>query len=121
VYNLDVADFDTYFVGEYGVLVHNVCKLGENMRKSGNYAPNDGKIIMRITYFHKNLEIFFETIGIDVDDPNYGIWVESHEHLKNAFSYNQLWEKEIKKLKALSGKAFDDEFFRFMRELSRAW
>lgn len=23
VYNLDVADFDTYFVGEYGVLVHN--------------------------------------------------------------------------------------------------
>ncbi len=63
VYNLDVADFDTYFVGEYGVLVHNVCKLGENMRKSGNYAPNDGKIIMRITYFHKNLEIFLKLLA----------------------------------------------------------
>ena len=30
VYNLDVADFDTYFVGEYGVLVHNY-ELVENV------------------------------------------------------------------------------------------
>jgi len=30
VYNLDVADFDTYFVGEYGVLVHNSCLTVQN-------------------------------------------------------------------------------------------
>ena len=31
VYNLEVADFHTYFVGEYGVLVHNY--IGENGQK----------------------------------------------------------------------------------------
>lgn len=31
VYNLEVEDFHTYFVGEYGVLVHNVC-IGVNIK-----------------------------------------------------------------------------------------
>ena len=34
VYNLDVADFDTYFVGEYGVLVHNY--PGKNQTANGD-------------------------------------------------------------------------------------
>jgi len=37
VYNLDVADFDTYFVGEYGVLVHN------------SYDPNANVISETVT------------------------------------------------------------------------
>ena len=33
VYNLEVADFHTYFVGEYGVLVHNY--PGKNQTANG--------------------------------------------------------------------------------------
>lgn len=35
VYNLDVADFDTYFVGEFGVLVHNYEKPRAKMSDDG--------------------------------------------------------------------------------------
>ena len=34
VYNLEVADFHTYFVGEYGVLVHNTYKVARNCSKA---------------------------------------------------------------------------------------
>ena len=42
VYNLDVADFDTYFVGEYGVLVHNygdeqLNEVYASIKESPNY------------------------------------------------------------------------------------
>ena len=34
VYNLEVEDFHTYFVGEYGVLVHNTYKVARNCSKA---------------------------------------------------------------------------------------
>ena len=121
VYNLEVEDFHTYFVGEYGVLVHNICKLGKNMQKNGNYAPQDGKKYHAHHIFPQKYRKFFKSIGIDVDDPNYGIWVEAREHLTNAYSYNKMWGEEIKVLKQLSGTDVDQEFFRFVRELTRTW
>lgn len=36
VYNLDVADFDTYFVGEFGVLVHNYDKSYQTYTKKND-------------------------------------------------------------------------------------
>ena len=41
VYNLDVADFDTYFVGEYGVLVHNYNPNGKKGGTSHQKEIND--------------------------------------------------------------------------------
>jgi len=38
VYNLDVADFDTYFVGQYGVLVHNAGCGSKNVNTSSSAA-----------------------------------------------------------------------------------
>ena len=50
VYNLDVEDFDTYFVGS-GVLVHNRCKKPnedsptfERMGKSKGNTPRNNKV-----------------------------------------------------------------------------
>ena len=40
-YNFEVADYHTYYVCECGVLVHNRCKLGENMEKSGNHGKSN--------------------------------------------------------------------------------
>ena len=41
VYNLDVADFDTYFVGD-GVLVHNKCLSNPKADTVGQYFGYDG-------------------------------------------------------------------------------
>lgn len=42
VYNLEVEDFHTYFVGEYGVLVHNTC-FG-NWGDGGKGSPENNQI-----------------------------------------------------------------------------
>ena len=59
VYNFEVADFHTYFVSDYDVLVHNKCKVdadpAESTTRVHHYTNNkglegikaDGKIIAR--------------------------------------------------------------------------
>jgi hypothetical protein len=44
VYNLEVSDFHSYFVGEFGGLVHNNCGSGssDENRNSGNGDKNNG-------------------------------------------------------------------------------
>jgi len=34
VYNLEVEDFHTYYVGEDGILVHNTCSVSSQRRKA---------------------------------------------------------------------------------------
>ena len=63
----------------------------------------------------------FNSIGIDIDDANFGIWVESHEHLTNAYSYNKMWEDEIAILSNLNKNDLDKEFLSFLRNLPRLW
>lgn len=41
VYNFEVEDLHTYFVGSCGVLVHNKCVVNENGVKIESYYPND--------------------------------------------------------------------------------
>ena len=33
----------------------------------------------------------FEKAGIDINDPQYGIWLETHEHLSKNKEYNARW------------------------------
>ncbi len=58
VYNLEVEDFHTYFVGEYGVLVHNSYKPSKNI---GNYTKYDPKEIekkfgMKPSQYHNQVK-----------------------------------------------------------------
>ena len=41
VYNFEVEDFHTYYVGIQGILVHNKCIVEENGVKIESYYPND--------------------------------------------------------------------------------
>lgn len=121
VYNLEVEDFHSYFVGCVPVLVHNRCTLGKNMEAAGNLPPQDGKDYNAHHIFPQKFREFFESLGIDIDNPQFGIWLEEHEHLTNAYSYNKIWESEIEILKELTGIQRDQEFFRFLRGLGRLW
>ena len=40
VYNFEVADFHTYFIGERGVLVHNNCTVRDNYEKGHQYQES---------------------------------------------------------------------------------
>ena len=121
VYNFEVEDFHTYFVGIRRILVHNRCKLGENMVNSGNLPPQNGNTYHAHHIFPQKFRNFFNSIGIDVDNPQFGIWVEQHDHLTNAYSYNKMWQNEISILSNLKGTAQDKEFLRFVRSMTRLW
>lgn len=36
---------------------------------------------------------FFKKADIDVNDPNFGVWEEASVHRKNAYKYNEEWDK----------------------------
>ncbi|MBQ3711833.1 MAG: hypothetical protein II891_05500 [Bacteroidales bacterium] len=38
----------------------------------------------------------FGDVGLNINDPQYGVWLESHHHLSNAREYNIAWEKFFK-------------------------
>ena len=63
VYNLDVADFDTYFVGEYGALVHNYSK--RNQKLAGKEHPVSG--VLFDSDANPQFESFFDAV-IDVEN-----------------------------------------------------
>ena len=48
VYNFEVADFHTYFVSDYDVLVHNKCK------KPNGYETGD-KVLILVDFIMQNL------------------------------------------------------------------
>ena len=59
VYNLEVEDFHSYFVGCVPVLVHNRCKLGNNMINSRNTPPQDGNNYHAHHIFPQKFRKFF--------------------------------------------------------------
>ncbi len=121
VYNLEVADFHTYFVGNTGMLVHNRCKLGENMEGTGNKPPQNGEKYHAHHKYPQKFRDFFESHGIDIDAPENGRWVESHDHLSGAKSYNDLWEEQIKKWDLVPGGATKQDIIDFANGLGREW
>lgn len=64
VYNLEIEDFHTYFVGEYGVLVHNSCynpKVDEAVKQ----VPNEYKQNGMCDKFAESLSKILNEMGID--------------------------------------------------------
>ena len=79
VYNLEVEDFHTYFVGEYGVLVHNAGCLNsdDSLGSVTGYEFKEGKDI-DLRGSGKNykdaLKIAAEKAGIDISDLPVSKW-----------------------------------------------
>lgn len=63
VYNLEVEDFHTYFVGEYGALVHNYSK--RNQKLAGKEHPVSG--VLFDSDANPQFESFFDAV-IDVEN-----------------------------------------------------
>ena len=115
VYNFAVEDYHTYFVGENDVLVHNRCKLGNNMIKAGMTDPGPGYHAHHI--FPQRFKQYFLKAGIDNDLAEYGLWIEQHLHLSGARAYNALWELFIKQ----NPDSDPIKIFEFVNKLDRLW
>ena len=92
VYNFNVLGYHTYVVGIGLLVVHNRCKLGENMEKSGNIGqPGQDAHHLFPQKFRKD----FKKIGIDIDEVKYGRWIDLNKHRQGAFAYNKLWDQAL--------------------------
>ena len=99
VYNFQVEDFHTYFVSNFGILVHNTCggrgQLRKNMLKEGsapgkNYQAHHGLPWKNRDYFGK--------AGLNVNDARFGRWVKgggNGGHQSWSGRYGALWDNYI--------------------------
>ena len=69
VYNFEVTDFHTYFVGDSGVLVHNKCN-GEN-----HHIASDKSVVSGYTEQYQQV---FDQAGMSLQDPANIIYLEGH-------------------------------------------
>lgn len=90
VYNFEVEDFHTYFVGKVYVLVHNRCKLGKRL---GKIEADPGSGYHAHHVFPNHLKAQFKALGIDVNMAEYGSWVEASKHLRFSAEYNRIWRE----------------------------
>ena len=73
VYNLEVEDFHTYFVGEYGALVHNSC-LGDD--GEWHHIASDKSIKTGYTAKYKEI---FDKGGVGFDEEINKIFLKGHK------------------------------------------
>ena len=59
----------------------------------------------------------FEKAGIDINDPQYGIWLETHEHLSKNKEYNARWAEFFKEVKDSNKKLTAEEIVAKMKQL----
>lgn len=86
---------------------HNLIKL-----TGGN---NPGKGVQAHHVFPHKYRDVFEEVGIDVNDPHYGVWWETKSHLQNAKAYNDIWAEFLKE-----GTTKED-IFNKARELAKKY
>ena len=121
VWNLEIKGRHTYFISKSNILVHNRCKLGNNMAEEQPFGIQDpGPDYQAHHIFPQKFRSFFESVGIDIDAEEFGIWVEKTVHNKGAYSYNKLWEKEIDRL-IKRGDYDAEDVFDFLNSLERFW
>ncbi|MBP5432696.1 MAG: hypothetical protein J6Y81_10370 [Ruminococcus sp.] len=115
VYNLEVVDLHTYFVGDTSILVHNRCKLGENMAEAyGDPGPDYDAH----HHYPQKFREQFESVGIDIDAPENGTWVQKNSHRQGAKSYNAIWAEQFD----MWGGNFSAEMILdFFESLPRKW
>ena len=109
VYNLDVADFDTYFVGEYGVLVHNYSER--------HHIASDKSIKSGYTKEYKDI---FDKAGIDFDNPLNIIDLENHKgRHTNAYKDDvlQRLQKAVRKVEADGKIHTKDEYYKEIKKV----
>ncbi len=120
VYNLEIEDSHTYYVSVDGVLVHNRCKLGENMKNDPDGIGDPGTDYDAHHMFPQKFRKIFEAVGIDVDDSDFGIWLDIHEHRSDAKAYNKKWEEFFSGFESMNDISIDD-IIEFVNSLDKLW
>lgn len=59
----------------------------------------------------------FDNYGIDINDPQYGIWLETHEHLSKSKEYNAKWAEFFEKAKHDNVSLTKDDIITEMKQL----
>lgn len=96
VYNFEVEDFHTYYVGDNLVLVHNTCYSplnSNNYRKNAltyNGSSGEGMHVHHI--YPQKFESFFNNVGINIHSPTRTSLIDASTHLKGSNAYNKMWE-----------------------------
>lgn len=65
----------------------------------------------------QKFEPFFKEAGIDIHDPKYGYWLESHKHNKGSYQYNKKWETFFENHKNISENDILHEMKKLMDEI----
>ena len=94
VYNFEVEDFHTYFVGDDGILVHNTCNANNYRKKALEFYGHDGKNVEAHHLFPRAVERktgFFSKAGINIHDSKNIRLMDPHIHRTTASDYNNLW------------------------------
>ncbi len=103
VYNFEVEDYHTYYVGEDSVLVHNWCstKKYKSLTKNNfrnnvmRYTKSDGINKEAHHILPQKFNSFFKNRGINIHSPVYGKMLNKIEHSKYSYKYNAMWGKFI--------------------------
>ena len=97
VFNFEVEDCHTYFVGELGVLVHNACQhTKSNYRNNAKkYYGTDGVGQEAHHIFPQKFNNYFIDRGINIHAPQNIKFMQTSGHRANSYAYNQMWQSFI--------------------------
>ena len=100
VYNFEVEDFHTYYVGEQSVLVHNLCTKFKSLNQNNyrhnalKYNNSDGKKLFAHHVFPQQFREEFAKRGINIDSPIYIKLLNQQQHTAiHSAGYNSMWKK----------------------------
>lgn len=86
VFNFEVEDFHTYYVGVGCVLVHNTCE-SDKIAKDLGYSKNNERSHGQPVYSKSNAKRDLRYISPDIDSHNGGYW-KAADSIKNLGSRN---------------------------------
>ena len=97
VFNFEVEDCHTYFVGELGVLVHNACTKNNYRSNAKKYYNTDGVGQEAHHIFPQKFDKYFSSKGINIHEPQNIKFMQTAGHRTSSYSYNKMWEQFIQK------------------------
>lgn len=74
VYNFEVEEFHTYFVGAAAVLVHNMCQSPDKVAKKLGYNKLKERVHNKPVYHNSKVKRALKYISPDYDSHNGGYW-----------------------------------------------
>ena len=91
-------------------------KLRSNLIKATGIDPKDMDAHHMLPQKFKDK---IEEASIDINNPQYGIWLEKRLHSKRSYKYNKNWEEFFTKYKKINSKPTAEEIITFMKQVMK--